>query len=672
MSNPVSSGSNGGGLNISFKDSANSNASSNAGTNQPPKSPNANLNTSTNTNVSNKEIISDLNQSQDSESAKLLELERIQGVLNSDGSLDLLLNRLKQSITTGDEFAKYIKKRALIEDDHYNQLKKFALITRTSMKTSQKIKNDSFSTKLDQIIEFDEKLFNVGSSYVKALNVMYDELSSLCQTISRSRKLIKDEGKRKEKECVDSIMAAEKAKQKYHHLCDDLEKLKTSDPNKKSFSLKNKTVEQQEDDLQRKVDLADQDYKSKVNTCKKLKDEMLMIHRPTNSKKLKNLILETDIALNVQLQKFATWNETLIMNSGVLISPLQSSKQSMKALASSIDNEKDLYQYLIKFEKQPTNKSLVPVDYVVHPSLARNQKPISNKPFLNNNLQPKQTNNTLPSPNRNQDMSNNTSNQVKPIASPNPSFYENNHNSNHDDQSNLTYNSLDPASNANTPDLNGPKSLTSQMNHLSQPTFGVSIEDVIQFAGIDNVPLVVKKCIEIVESYGLDIEGIYRTSGNKATVQHLRESIDNKFTNYLLIGSNIDPSNILDADIYCVASLLKLYLASLPEPLLTREYYQSFIETVKASDETYIAKKLHHLVFNLPDGAYFTLRALIFHLNKVAANQHLNRMSAKSLAIIWGPALLNDNSMSPQDLSYKSKVVEELMLIANEIFDTED
>lgn len=619
----------------------------------------------------------------DSEYAKLLEQDRIKTILNSDASLDMLLTRLKQSISTGEEFSKYIKKRALIEDDHYNQLKKFAGHSRTSMKNANtKLKNDSFGNKLDAIIEFDEKLFSVGSSYVKALNVMYDEITSLCQTISKSRKFIKEEGKRKEKECAEAISAAEKAKQKYHHLCDDLEKLKTSDPNKKSFSLKNKSAEQQEDDLQRKVDLADQDYKSKVTSCKKMKDEIMMIHRPTNSKKLKNLILETDIALNVQLQKFATWNETLIMNSGVLISPLQSSKPSMKSLASSIDNEKDLYQYLIKYEKTPSNKALVPVEYIVHPSLARNNpqlKTVPNKPFLNNTSSngTSKPNGTFTSSSHNPHLddvpisSPVVGSLSVPVASkafpalPNPSTQIENPPA-------ATYNSLDPGSHPNTPDLNGPKSLNTQLNHLSQPTFGVSVEEIIQFAGIDNVPLVVKKCIDVIEAYGLDIEGIYRTSGNKTTVQHLKDSIDLKFTNYLLIGNNIDPSNVLDADIYCVASLLKVYFASLPEPLLTNEYCQSFIETVKSLDETYIAKKLHHLVYNLPDGAYFTLRALIFHLNKVASHQQNNRMAPKSLAIIWGPAILNDNSMSPQDLSYKTKVVEELMLIANEIFDTEE
>lgn len=604
----------------------------------------------------------------ESEAAKLLESDRIQTILQSDNSLDILLTRLKQSITTGEEFAKYIKKRALIEDEHYNQLKKFAGNARQAVKNPLKLKSDSFSDRLDKIIEFDEKLHGVGMSYVKALNVMYDEITALCQTITRSRKTIKDEGKRKEKECADAIAAADKAKQKYHHLCDDLEKLRTSDPNKKSFSLKNKSAEQQEDDLQRKVDLADQDYKAKVALSKKLKDEILMLHRPNNSKKLKNLILETDIALNVQLQKFSTWNETLIMNSGVLISPLQSGKSSMKELALSIDNERDLYTYLIKYEKTPSNKSLAPVDYVVHPSLARTQLK-GNKPFLNNSKQNPLSHTNIsaalsPKPLQPEAVSPRLNPTLQaPGKSPNPSV-----------DAHLiapTYNSLDPLVQG-TPDLNGPKSLNSQMNHLLQPTFGVSIEELIQFAGIDNVPLVVKKCIEVIEAHGLDIEGIYRTSGNKTTVQHLKESIDAKFTNYLLIGNNIDPSNVLDADIYCVASLLKIYFASLPEPLLTRDYYQLFIETVKSLDETYIAKKLHHLVFNLPDGAYFTLRALIFHLNKVAAHQHSNRMTPKSLAIIWGPAILNDNSMSPQDLSYKSKVVEELMLIANEIFDTDE
>lgn len=598
-----------------------------------------------------------------SDSAKLLELDAIQAFMNSDGSLDVLLNRLKQSLNMGEEISKYVKRKAIIEDEHYGLLKKYSTNLRTNMKSNKSLKNDSFSAKFDAIVEFDEKLYSVGSSYVKALNVMHDELVSLLSTVSRSRKAIKDEGKRKEKECADVIMMAEKAKQKYYHLCDDLEKLKTSDPNRKSF-LKNKTAEQQEDDLQKKVDMADQDYKLKVASCRKIKDEILMIHRPMISKKLKNLILELDIAMNVQLQKFATWNENLIMNSGVLISPLQAEKTSMKSLAASIDNELDLYKYLLKHAKMPSNRALVPVEYVAHPSFVKAFKPAV--PFFNNTQKTPQSAGTSEPSSEHGDLSLLKASNEVPQSRSNNSFGA----PAAKPQGDFGYNSLDPAGTAPSGDSTGTRSL-SAVNPNAQPTFGISIEEVIQFAGIDNVPLVVKRCIDVIENYGLDIEGIYRTSGNKTTVLHLKDSIDSNFANYLLIGNNIDPLNVLDAEIYCAASLLKLYFTCLPESLLTAEYYQLFIETIKSMDEVYIAKKLHHLVYNLPDGSYFTLRALIFHLNKVAANESKNRMTAKSLAIIWGPALLNDQSMSPQDLSYKSKVVEELMLIANEIFDTD-
>lgn len=603
-----------------------------------------------------------------SEGSKLLELETIKTFMNTDGALEVLLARLKRSLGTGEEFAKYVKRKAQIEDDHYSQLRKYASNVRGNLKNT-KNKNDSFSSKLDEIIEFDEKLYSVGSSYVKALNTMHDEIVSLNHTVDRSRKNIKDEVKRKEKECADSIQMAEKAKQKYYHCCEDLERLKMSDPNKKTF-LKSKP---EEEELQRKVDLADQEYKNKVSACKKLKDEMLMIYRPTNTKKLKNLILEMDIALNVQLQKFATWSETLVMNSGVLISPLQDNKPSMKALAASIDNELDLYNYISKNSNNPSNKLLTPVEYTPHPSFAKHTKPA--KPFFNNANSSNNVNSANNSTNKNlgSNLAPTQSLQSQTLKSQSQTNLNSEPKGNatpaESTSSTFTYSSLDPSTHQS--DLTGPKSL-SQVSQYAQPTFGVSIEDVIQYAGIDNVPLVVKRCIEIIENYGLDIEGIYRTSGNKTTVQQLKESIDSNFANYLMIGHNIDPNNVMDADIYCTASLMKIYFASLPEPLLTSACYQSFIETVKSTDETFIAKKLHHLVYNLPDGAYFTLRALIFHLNKVAAHQHNNRMTAKSLAIIWGPAILNDNSMSPQDLSYKTKVVEELMLIANEIFDADE
>ncbi|WPK26435.1 hypothetical protein PUMCH_003789 [Australozyma saopauloensis] len=602
------------------------------------------------------------------DAAELLELDAVKTFMTSDGALEVLLVRLKQSLNTGDEIAKYVKKKAMIADENYGQLKKVAVNLRASMKASRQLKSDTFLKQFDLMVEFDEKLHKVGSSYVAALNVMYDEISSLIHTVTRQRKTIKEECKKKERDCADAIALADKAKQKYHHLCDDLEKVRTGDPNKKLF-LSNKTAEQQEDDLQRKVDMADQDYRSKAASCRKMKDELLMVHRPMYSKKLKNLILEMDIAMNVQLQKYATWSETLIMNSGVMIAPLQSDKPSMKLIASNIDNERDLYDYIMKNSKLPTNRALVPIEYTAHPQFAKSAKPAT--PFFaksqensnNNQNNSSSTPTTISHAGASAGASTNLTGSTS-LGQINPNTSVNSSGSGNAGNIGYGYSSLDPAT---TPELKGPKPI----GNAGQPTFGESIEDVIQFAGVDNVPLVVKRCIDVIESYGLDIEGIYRTSGSKTAILQLKASIDSNFTNYLLIGGNVDPNNVLDADIYCTASLLKTYFSSLPEPLLTTEYYPEFIETVKSTDEQFIAKKLHHLVFKLPDGAYFTLRALIFHLNRVVAHLNNNRMTAKALSIIWGPVLMNDLSMSPQDLSYKSKVVDELMLIANEIFETD-
>lgn len=602
------------------------------------------------------------------DASELLELDAVKTFMTSDGALEVLLVRLKQSLNTGDEIAKYVKKKAMIADENYGQLKKVAVNLRASMKASRQLKSDTFLKQFDLMVEFDEKLHKVGSSYVAALNVMYDEISSLIHTVTRQRKTIKEECKKKERDCADAIALADKAKQKYHHLCDDLEKVRTGDPNKKLF-LSNKTAEQQEDDLQRKVDMADQDYRSKAASCRKMKDELLMVHRPMYSKKLKNLILEMDIAMNVQLQKYATWSETLIMNSGVMIAPLQSDKPSMKLIASNIDNERDLYDYIMKNSKLPTNRALVPIEYTAHPQFAKSAKPAT--PFFaksqensnNNQNNSSSTPTTISHAGASAGASTNLTGSTS-LGQINPNTSVNSSGSGNAGNIGYGYSSLDPAT---TPELNGPKPI----GNAGQPTFGESIEDVIQFAGVDNVPLVVKRCIDVIESYGLDIEGIYRTSGSKTAILQLKASIDSNFTNYLLIGGNVDPNNVLDADIYCTASLLKTYFSSLPEPLLTTEYYPEFIETVKSTDEQFIAKKLHHLVFKLPDGAYFTLRALIFHLNRVVAHLNNNRMTAKALSIIWGPVLMNDLSMSPQDLSYKSKVVDELMLIANEIFETD-
>ena len=59
-----------------------------------------------------------------------------------------------------------------------------------------------------------------------------------------------------------------------------------------------------------------------------------------------------------------------------------------------------------------------------------------------------------------------------------------------------------------------------------RPVFGLSLEDLLNRDG-SAVPLVVYQCIQAVDLYGLEVEGIYRLSGSSAHVLKLRSIFDN-------------------------------------------------------------------------------------------------------------------------------------------------
>lgn len=60
----------------------------------------------------------------------------------------------------------------------------------------------------------------------------------------------------------------------------------------------------------------------------------------------------------------------------------------------------------------------------------------------------------------------------------------------------------------------------------SKPVFGVSLDDLLKRDG-SAIPLVVCQCLQAVDLFGLEVEGIYRLSGSAAHVTKLRTMFDN-------------------------------------------------------------------------------------------------------------------------------------------------
>jgi hypothetical protein len=88
-------------------------------------------------------------------------------------------------------------------------------------------------------------------------------------------------------------------------------------------------------------------------------------------------------------------------------------------------------------------------------------------------------------------------------------------------------------------------------------------------------------------------------------------------------------------DVNSVAGLLKQFFRELPDPLLTMEFYNGFIEAARIDDDIMRRDSMHALINGLPDPNYATLRALMLHLHRVNQASEVNRMSTANLGICW-------------------------------------
>ena len=89
-----------------------------------------------------------------------------------------------------------------------------------------------------------------------------------------------------------------------------------------------------------------------------------------------------------------------------------------------------------------------------------------------------------------------------------------------------------------------------------------------------------------------------------------------------------------------MASLLKLYLRELPEPLLTEEHSGEFLRAMHEPTPEERLTVMKAAFLKLPAANFRTIRALLRHLNKVIEHEDHNRMSPANLAMCFGPTLL--------------------------------
>ncbi|XP_018610099.1 GEM-interacting protein isoform X3 [Scleropages formosus] len=216
-----------------------------------------------------------------------------------------------------------------------------------------------------------------------------------------------------------------------------------------------------------------------------------------------------------------------------------------------------------------------------------------------------------------------------------------------------------------------------ECEHWKGSVFGVNFA-TLSCDHPDDVPFIVRRCTDEIESRALTVQGVYRVSGSKPRIQKLCQAFETQ-------KDQVDLSELSPHD---VTSVLKHFFKELPEPLMTFDLYNEFIAvgkeiqrlmekdptTVSSSMVDSVVLSLREVVGKLPPCNYRTLHHMIVHLSRVSEQYEENKMSPANLGIVIGPTLLRplvsgDVSMiALLETTYQALLVEFLISHHDQVF----
>ncbi|XP_008500013.2 rho GTPase-activating protein 24 isoform X2 [Calypte anna] len=188
--------------------------------------------------------------------------------------------------------------------------------------------------------------------------------------------------------------------------------------------------------------------------------------------------------------------------------------------------------------------------------------------------------------------------------------------------------------------------------------FGQKLEDTVRYEkryGNHLAPVLVEQCVDFIRQWGLKEEGLFRLPGQANLVKELQDAFD--------CGEK--PSFDSNTDVHTVASLLKLYLRELPEPVIPYTKYEDFLSCAKmlSKEEEMALKELEKQVKSLPAVNYNLLKYICRFLDEVQSYSGVNKMSVQNLATVFGPNILRPKVEDPVTIMEGTVVVQQLMSV---------
>ena len=193
--------------------------------------------------------------------------------------------------------------------------------------------------------------------------------------------------------------------------------------------------------------------------------------------------------------------------------------------------------------------------------------------------------------------------------------------------------------------------------------FGQPFEHTIEDTIRDAVPHITEAAICQITLKGLECEGIFRQPANQKRVDALREMYDK--------GTIVD---LAPEDPQDIAFLLRTYIKELPQPLIPRSKYQAFKACTSVDKRREKLVALSDVLGQLPPHNLEVFANIIHLLADISKHEVSNKMTARNLATVLGPALViprdveADPSTYLADTTAVSSVLETCILFYHKLF----
>nr|XP_013004101.1 rho GTPase-activating protein 44 [Cavia porcellus] len=164
---------------------------------------------------------------------------------------------------------------------------------------------------------------------------------------------------------------------------------------------------------------------------------------------------------------------------------------------------------------------------------------------------------------------------------------------------------------------------------VEKPSFGKPLEEHLSISGRE-IAFPIEACVTMLLECGMQEEGLFRVAPSASKLKKLKAALD---------CCVVDVQEY-SADPHAIAGALKSYLRELPEPLMTFELYDEWIQASNIQEQDKRLQALWNACEKLPKANHNNIRYLIKFLSKLSEYQDVNKMTPSNMAIVLGPNLL--------------------------------